>query len=90
MAEVPKNHIIHRELSPDVDEPTVQVAEIVADIEDEEHTELTTTYDHLDHILSYVFSNPPVPEAQVQITFSYEGYRITVEQDGNAQFVRVD
>ena len=90
MSNVPEKEIIHRELYTDVEEPTVQVAEVVADIEDEEHTELTTTYEHLDHILTYVFTNPPVPDAQVQITFTYEGYRITVEQDGSAQFVKVE
>ena len=88
MTDAPERRIIHRELETDVDEPVVQIAEIVADLEDVPHEDLTRTYDHLDHILTYVFENPPVPAAQVQITFTYEGYRITVEQDGSAQFVK--
>lgn len=89
MTDDAERQIIHRKLDTDIDEPVVQVAEIVADIEGTCHEELTRTYDHLDHILTYVFSNPPVPAAQVQITFSYEGYRVTVEQDGRAQFVKI-
>lgn len=88
MGDSPERRIIHRELETDVEEPVVQIAEIVADLEDVPHEDLTRTYDHLDHILTYVFENPPVPAAQVQITFTYEGYRITVEQDGSAQFVK--
>lgn len=42
--------------------------------------------DHADEI----FSNPPAPEAQIRITFSYEGYRVTVEQDGTAKFVAIE
>jgi hypothetical protein len=39
-------------------------------------------------MLDVVFENPPAPEAQVEVTFSYEGYRITVEQNGRARFVQ--
>lgn len=88
MNDSPNDEIVHRQLETEMREPVVQVAEIVADLEDRETDELTTTYDHLDHVLQSLFTNPPVPEAQVEITFSYEGYRITVEQDGTAQFVK--
>jgi len=37
-----------------------------------------------------VFDEPPEPEAQVEMTFGYEGYRITVEQNGDAQFVKTE
>ncbi len=89
MGEGTEDEIIHRELDTDIEEPVVQIAEVVAELEDKPMEELTTTYHHLDHVLDYVFQNPPVPEAQVQITFSYEGYRITVEQDGSAKFVKL-
>jgi len=88
MNDSPNDEIVHRHLNTEMREPVVQVAEIVADLEDKETDELTTTYNHLDHVLQSLFTNPPVPEAQVEMTFSYEGYRITVEQDGTAQFVK--
>lgn len=89
MDEVPEEEIIHRQLDTERDEPVTMIAELVAELEGVQHDELTTTYEHLDHVLGEIFSNPPVPEAQVEISFTYEGYRITVEQDGSAQFMKV-
>jgi hypothetical protein len=88
MTDPPDGKIVHRTLETDREQPVVQIAEVVAELEGKSHEQLTTTYEHLDHVLEYVFTTPPVPEAQVEITFSYEGYRITVEQDGSAQFVK--
>lgn len=90
MTPSPDREIIHRDLNTSRENPVVQITETVADIEDVQQSELTTVYSHLDHVLDYIFDNPPKPEAQVEITFSYEGYRITVEQDGTAQFVKIE
>ncbi|MFB6175843.1 MAG: HalOD1 output domain-containing protein, partial [Halobaculum sp.] len=68
MTPSPGREIIHRELDTDRENPIVQVTETVAEIEDVEQSELTTVYDHLDHVLDYIFDNPPKPEAQVEIT----------------------
>jgi hypothetical protein len=84
------DEIIHRKLDTDTENPGVAVAEAVADIEGRDATELTSTYKCADDVLNNLFSNPPDPEAQMEITFSYEGYRITVEQNGSAEFVRLD
>lgn len=89
MAENNESEIIHRQLDPETDSPAVAVAEAVADIEGKEADELKTTYDCVDGTLDELFSTPPSPEAQIEITFTYEGYRITVEQDRSAKFVRV-
>lgn len=88
MTNVPNDEIIHRELDTERETPVVEIAEIVSEIEDIPHQELTTTYEHLDHLLDELFSTPPVPEAQVVVSFTYEGYRIKVEQDGSAQLIR--
>jgi len=81
--------IIPRELSTDTETPAVQIAEIVAELEGKDTCDLTTMYDHVDHVLEHIFSDPPVPEAQIEITFTYEGYRVSVEQDGFAEFVSI-
>lgn len=78
---------IHRELDTDRDEPTLAIAEVVADVEDRDVTSVATVYDCLDDVLETVFSNPPSEEADLQVSFSYEGYRIVVDQDGSATFV---
>jgi len=45
-------------------------------------------YDCIDGMLDELFSNPPAPESQMEVEFSYETYRITVEQNGAAKFVK--
>jgi hypothetical protein len=79
--------IVHRKLDPERDDPAIGIVEIVADLDDTEPAELTSIWGCLDHVLDEISSNPPASEAQLEITFSYEGYRITVEQNGSAKFV---
>lgn len=90
MANSPDDEIVHRNLDTEMGEPVTQVAEIVADLEDKRHEDLKPAYEQIDSVLEEIFSNPPRPEAQVEIVFTYEGYRITVEQDGSTRLVRVN
>ncbi|WP_348608645.1 HalOD1 output domain-containing protein [Halobaculum rarum] len=83
------DEIVRRELNTDREEPTVAIAEVVADLEGTQADELTTAYDCIDGMISELYSNPPSPEAQMTIEFTYSGYRITVEQSGAAKFVKV-
>ncbi len=83
------DEIVQRELDTDAENPAMAVVEVVADLEGTDATELATAWGCIDDVLDAVFSNPPAPEAQVQVTFSYEGYRITVEQNGRATFVEM-
>lgn len=89
MDETPNDEIIQRQLQTNEEEPAVQVAKIVAELEGATADRLEPTYIQIDHMLDHLFSNPPASEAQVEITFTYEGYRITVEQSGRAQFLKV-
>ena len=84
-----EDEIVYRELDTDREYPAVQIAEIVAELEGRNVGDLTSTYDCVDHVLENVLSEPPSPEAQLQVTFSYEGYRITVEHDGSAAFAKL-
>ena len=80
---------IRRELDTDADEPATQIAMAVADIEGKDVDELESMYKTIDHVVDNLFSDPPSPTAQVEVSFSYEGYRIHVDQDGVAEFVKV-
>lgn len=82
------SEIVRRELDTDADNPAVEVARAVADLEDTEATDLSNMYDCVDSVLDELFSTPPADEARMAISFSYANYRITVEQDGLAEFVR--
>ena len=90
MVEDTDERIIRRELDTDEGNPAVQVANCVADLEETKTTDLPTMYDCVDGMLDNLFSEPPDPSAQMEVEFSYRTYRITVYQDGAAEFVKTE
>lgn len=46
-------------------------------------------YDAIDHFMSNLFTSPPPESAQAKIEFTYEGYRISVYQDGHTTFLKI-
>lgn len=89
MANDHERKVVHREFDTDAESPATQIVETIAEIEATEMTELSAIWCCVDGMLDDLFSDPPVPEAQMEIEFSYEGYRITIEQNGNAAFVEI-
>lgn len=85
-----ESDIVHWTFEPEQNDPTIDVAAVVAELEGKETTDLSTLYDRVDSVLDDVFADPPAPEAQFQVAFTYEGYRITINQDGSATFLKVD
>lgn len=86
--------IVHRELfegeRPDArDAPEIDIAEIVADLEGHDATEISALYDTVDHLVEHLYSTPPPLEAQCTLEFTFEGYRIALTQDGHATFMKV-
>jgi len=79
----------HFEFDPTDNEPTYVIVETVADLEGVSSDQLPSLYDTIDHIADHVFADPPISEAQVQVTFTYAGYRITLNQDGSATFLKI-
>ncbi|SDK68006.1 HalOD1 output domain-containing protein [Natronorubrum texcoconense] len=71
-----------REFDPETTTPTRAVVEVIADLEDVDTLELPPLYSTMNDLLDGVASNPPAPQADVEITFTYQGYRITVYQSG--------
>lgn len=90
MVDDPEQSIVRRRLPTDEGNPGVLIAETVAEIEDREMTEMTTMYGCVDGVLDHLFADPPAAEAQIRVEFSYEGYRISIEQDGLVEFVRTE
>ena len=88
MVSDPDRTIIRRELDTSADNPAVEVAHAVADIEDTDATKLSNMYDCVDGMLDELFSTPPAADAQMEVAFTYTNYRITVNQDGLAEFVK--
>lgn len=81
--------IVYREFDPAETTPETAVVEVIAELEETDPEKLSPLYSTVDDILANVFADPPAPKAQVQITVTYEGYRITISQDGTAEFVKV-
>lgn len=79
----------HRTFDPTDIEPETAVIAMVADLDEKEPTELSPLYSAVDDAISSIFSNPPASEAQVSITFTYENYRITIQQNGETKFVKL-
>ncbi|WP_050032400.1 HalOD1 output domain-containing protein [Halorubrum halophilum] len=89
MTETHDDEIVHRELNSDREKPSIAIVEAIADLEGKQADELTPIYDCIDGMLSELYSNPPSPEAQMAVEFTYGGYRITVKQSGTADFIHV-
>lgn len=88
-----EDRIVHRELfegeRPDADHaPGIDLAEVIANLEGTDATDIPALYDTVDHLVEHLFSTPPL-EAQCRLEFTFEGYRITPAQDGRATFVRI-
>lgn len=80
MAEASDDEIIHREIDTEATNPAVEITTVIEEIDDKDTNELPTMYECVDGVLKNVFSTPPDPEAQLQIEFSYETYRITMNR----------
>jgi hypothetical protein len=79
----------HWEFDVDTEIPEVNVVEVIAELEDRDSSDLSEIYDTIDHLIEKLFSEPPSAEAQAVLQFSYEGYRITLNQDGYATFMKI-
>lgn len=80
----------HVEFDIDRDNPEVNIAEVTAELEDAEIEQMPALYERMDHLIENLYSNPPDPEAQIQLEFTYAAYRIVLNQDGHATFMKVD
>lgn len=78
-------NVHHRSIFEDPDEdPTAELVTVVAELKGVEQDELDPLYSWADSLISDLYSEPPPPKAQALIEFTYEGYRITLYQDGQA------
>ena len=79
--------VVTRILDTEQDAPATQIVEVIADLEDTDPIELPSIYRRIDDLVADLFSSPPPAEADASVTFTYQGYRIYVQQDGEARFL---
>jgi len=77
--------VFHWNIRRDADEePSGELVDWIAELKGTEQDELRPLYTWADHLVSDLYSSPPPADAQAMVKFSYEGYRITLYQDGHA------
>lgn len=67
-------------------DPQMHPIRATANFKGVEDAELDPLYPTIDHLVEYMYSNPPSPAAQTELTFVYEAFRITLFQDWTAVF----
>jgi hypothetical protein len=81
--------IVRAQIEPRSETADNEFLELVARLEGVDPTELPSLYHEVDHAVENLFKRPPSPDAGMEITFSYAGYRATIDQRGNVRLVRV-
>ncbi|SDE93495.1 HalOD1 output domain-containing protein [Halorientalis regularis] len=83
------DEIVHRRIEPKAGDADYRLLRLIAEVEGIDVTELPPIYDRIDHLVTRMSENPPSPEAQAQLSFSYAGYPITIDQDGKVSLIRI-
>jgi hypothetical protein len=86
MAHRTDSDVVRRTLDTDAEEPTTEIIKALADIEGKDETQLGALWNCTDGVLENLFSDPPSPDAEMQVSFTFEGYRISVHQNGQVLF----
>lgn len=81
--------MVHEHITPDAGTAEYDLLEILADLEGKEIDEFPSLYTQVNHFVESLFDDPPAPESQMEIRFSYAGYRITITQRGEVKLVPV-
>jgi len=81
--------IVRASIEPDPRTVEHDLLELIAESEGKAIDELPSFYDQVDHFVEMLFKRPPSPESQMQIAFSYAGYRVTVNQKGEVTLLNV-
>lgn len=69
--------------------PSLDVVEAIAELEGKKSSELPAIYDTIGPLIKNLFSNPPSSEAEAVLQFSYEGYRITLNQNSSERCMKI-
>jgi hypothetical protein len=79
----------HFTFNTDLEDPVFDIVETIGQLEGKRVEELPSFHEQVDGIVDRIFSTPPTPEAQVEVAFTYAGYRIKLHQDGTATFLKI-
>ncbi|RXK46409.1 HalOD1 output domain-containing protein [Halorientalis pallida] len=83
------DRIVHGRIEPEPADADYRLLRLIADVEGLDVTDLPPIYDRIDHLVTKMYEDPPSSEAQAQLAFSYAGYRIRIDQDGNVSLMKI-
>ena len=81
--------MVRRQITPDPESSEYDLLEIIAELEDCEIEALPSLYNEVDHVVETMFKTPPSDRAQIEISFSYAGYRVSIDRKGFVELVPV-
>jgi hypothetical protein len=76
-------------IDPDSETAEFDLLAGIAEVEGVEMDELPSLYAAVDHLVEGLYEEPPASAAQVELSFSYAGYRVNVDQNGHIRLVPV-
>lgn len=79
-----EERIHHQNICDGDGNPNYLLLQTIAALTGVEETELPQLYPCVDDLINQLYQTPPSTEATVELTFTYEGFRITLHQDGHA------
>jgi len=80
---------VRSQITPDPETAEYDLLEIIADVEGCQIEDLPSLYNEVEHVVETLFKTPPSTAAQMSLSFSYIGYRVTLDRRGNVKLVRV-
>ena len=81
---------VQKVINTGIDEPSRVIKAHIAELDGRAEGELSRVHRCVDDILTDIFREPQPTDARMQVAFTYEGYRIYVDQLGLATFVDLD
>jgi len=79
------NGIHYREIPVDPDDADYNIVSLVAELEGGDFDDLPSFYPEIDHFAEKLLRNPPSARAQMEIEFSYAGYRVRMDSRGQVR-----
>lgn len=86
---VGENGILQFEIEPDPETAEYELLSVLTEHDGVGMDDLPPLYSVLDQFIGEMFDDPPSESAQLEMSFSYAGYRITVTQGGHVTLVPV-
>lgn len=83
-SDVEERSVHHVQVDVDPEEPELPFADVVAELKGTHTDDLNPIGSELDDLVRDVLLSPPPERNQAEISFTYEGFRVTLYHDGHA------